>query len=68
MKRRDPELGREYLDDASVRFREGELKAGKNNSEMMAFDETKLKRLLNCSVWVKRILTIESNYERMASG
>ena len=23
----------------------------------------KLKRLLNCSRWVKRILTIESNYE-----
>ena len=27
-----------------------------------------LKRLLNCSGWVKRILTTEKNYERMASS
>ena len=40
MKRRGPELGREYFDDAPARFREGELKAGMNNTEMMAFGES----------------------------
>ena len=36
MKRRDHELIREYLNDAPVRFGERELKAGMNNSAMMA--------------------------------
>ena len=36
MKQRDHELIREYLNDAPVRFVEQDLKAGMNNSEMMA--------------------------------
>ena len=38
--RRDHELIRGYLNDAPVRFGEGELKAGMNNSEMMGSGES----------------------------
>ena len=65
--RRDHELIRGYLNDAPVRFGERELKAGMNNYDMMAFEGKKWKQLMKCSGWVKRILTIENNYERMAS-
>ena len=41
--RRDPELIRENLNDASIRFGERELKAGMNKPEMMAFGETNWK-------------------------
>ena len=34
----------------------------------MAFGGKKWKQLMKCSEWVKRILTIENNYERMASS
>ena len=35
---------------------------------MMAFGGKKWKQLMKCSGWVKRILTIENNYERMATS
>ena len=33
------------------------------NYDMMAFGGNKWKQLMKCSGWVKRILTIENNYE-----
>ena len=38
------------------------------NYEMMAFGGKKWKQLMKCSGWVKRILIIENNYERMAAS
>ena len=42
---RDPELIREYFNDAPVRFGEWELKAGMNNSEMMGLENRTEKSL-----------------------
>ena len=66
--RRDHELIRGYSNDAPVRFGECELPAEMNNNEMMASGESNWKDSWICTGWVKRIPTIENNYERMATS
>ena len=63
--RRDHEPIKDHLNEAPVRLENDNWKLRMNNYETMA-PKNQTENTLNYSGWVKRNLTIENNYERMA--
>ena len=56
------------MSDAPEEFKNDSYTLRTKNYDMMAFGGKKWKQLMKCSGWLKRILTVENNYERMASS
>ena len=56
------------MNDAPEEFENDSYTLRTKNYDMLAFGGKKWKQLMKCFGWVKRIVTIENNYERMASS
>ena len=56
------------MNDAPKEFENDSYTLRTKNYDMLAFGGKKWKQLMKCFGWVKRIPTIENNYERMASN